>query len=581
MRRFTPTLLSVALAFASMDSMAAVDLVLLNGKLYTADPAHPSAQAMAVQDGKVLKVGTDAQIKALASSTTQVVDLGGKRVMPGMIDSHSHAIFGGLELSAASLADEEDVPTAELEKRLRTWRDDGTARQGDVLTVVGVSSTYWSKAEELGATFNHGEWAKVPVVFIGSDHHTAWANQAMLDRAGIDAKLLAALPAAERDTLGQKQDGTPNGFAVDAGWDRISAAIPSPSADALLHAADAAVKYNNAFGITAWMDPAANAAPGESVFSLKPTEKSIGVLPAYKALAEKGQLNAHVAALLVANPKSLPADLDTLDKVRQKFQGIPNLTLPGIKVFADGVVEYPAQSAAMLEPYSNSHKTGELLIDPAHFGELVSAADARGWLVHIHAIGDRAVRESLNGIAQARKDRQSGVTHSITHLQLVNPTEFARFKPLNVIASMQLLWASGDEYTLDMVKPYVSPHVFPYQYPAHSLLSHGATIAGASDWSVSSPNPWLAIHQAITREGPKGVLNPKERIDRQTMFQAYTLNAARTIGLDKQIGSLTPGKQADFIVLDRDVLTVADNDLADTRVLQTWFGGREVYKAEH
>ncbi|BFO03900.1 amidohydrolase [Pseudomonas guariconensis] len=581
MRRFTPTLLSVALAFASMDSMAAVDLVLLNGKLYTADPAHPSAQAMAVQDGKVLKVGTDAQIKALAGSTTQVIDLGGKRVMPGMIDSHSHAIFGGLELSAASLADEENVPTAELEKRLRAWRDDGTARQGDVLTVVGVSSTYWAKAEELGATFNHGEWAKVPVVFIGSDHHTAWANQAMLERAGIDARLLATLPAAERDTLGKKQDGTPNGFAVDAGWDRISAAMPSPSADALLHAADAAVKYNNAFGITAWMDPAANAAPGESVFSLQPTEKSIGVLPAYKALAEKGQLNAHVAALLVANPKSLPADLDTLDKVRQQFQGIPNLTLPGIKIFADGVVEYPAQSAAMLEPYSNSHKTGELLIDPTHFGELVSAADARGWLVHIHAIGDRAVRESLNGIAQARKDRQSGVTHSITHLQLVNPTEFARFKPLNVIASMQLLWASGDEYTLDMVKPYVSPHVFPYQYPAHSLLSHGATIAGASDWSVSSPNPWLAIHQAITREGPKGVLNPKERIDRQTMFQAYTLNAARTIGLDKQIGSLTPGKQADFIVLDRDVLTVADNDLADTRVLQTWFGGREVYKAEH
>lgn len=581
MRGFTPTLLSVALAFASMDSMAAADLVLINGKLYTADPAHPSAQAMAVQDGKVLKVGTDAQIKALASSTTQVIDLGGKRVMPGMIDSHSHAIFGGLELSAASLADEENVSTAELEKRLRGWRDDGTARQGDVLTVVGVSSTYWAKAEELGATFNQGEWEKIPVVFIGSDHHTAWANQAMLDSAGIDAKLLAALPAAERDTLGRKKDGTPNGFAVDAGWDRISAAMPSPSAEALLHAADAAVKYNNSFGITAWMDPAANAAPGESVFSLRPTEKSIGVLPAYKALAEKGQLNAHVAALLVANPKSRPADLDTLDKVRQQFQGIPNLTLPGIKVFADGVVEYPAQSAAMLEPYSNSHKSGELLIDPAHFGELVSAADARGWLVHIHAIGDRAVRESLNGIAQARKDRQSGVTHSITHLQLVNPTEFARFKPLNVIASMQLLWASGDEYTLDMVKPYVSPHVFPYQYPAHSLLSHGATLAGASDWSVSSPNPWLAIHQAITRDGPKGVLNPNERIDRQTMLQAYTLNAARTIGLDKQIGSLTPGKQADFIVLDRDVLKVADSDLADTRVLQTWFGGREVYKAEH
>lgn len=580
MKAFKPTLLAAALAFASLDAMAAADLVLLNGKLYTADPAQPSAQAMAVADGKVLKVGSDSEIKALADASTRVVDLAGKRLLPGMIDSHNHAIFGGLELSAANLDSEEGVSTQDLQQRLRGWRDDGRARLGDVLVVVGVSSTYWAKAEELGRTFNHGEWQNVPVVFIGSDHHTAWANQAMLERAGVDARLLASLPAAERGTLGKRKDGSPNGFAVDAGWDRIAAAMPAHSAEALLHAADAAVKYNNSFGITAWMDPAVNAAPGESLFSLKPTEKSVGVLPAYKALAAQGGLNAHVAALLVANPKSTPADLDTLDKVRQQFQGIPNLTLPGIKIFADGVVEYPAQSAAMLEPYSNTHGNGELLIDPAHFGELVSAADARGWLVHIHAIGDRAVRESLNGIEQARKERHSGVTHSLTHLQLVNPAEFARLKPLDVIASMQLLWASADEYTVDMVKPYVSSAIYPYQYPAHSLLNHGATIAGASDWSVSSPNPWLAIHQAITREGPKGVLNAAERIDRQTLLQAYTLNAAKAIGLERQIGSLTPGKQADFIILDRDVLSVADQDLADTRVLQTWFGGREVYKAE-
>jgi len=580
MKGFTPSLLALALAFASADTMAAADLVLLNGKLYTADPAHPAAQAMAVADGKVLKVGSDADIKALADGNTRVIDLAGKRLLPGMIDSHSHAIFGGLELSAANLDSEEGVSIADLEKRLRGWRDDGTAQQGDVLRVVGVSSTYWAKDDELNRTFSHGEWEKVPVVFIGSDHHTAWANQAMLERAGIDAKLLAGLPEAERGTLGARKDGTPNGFAVDAGWDRIAAAMPALSREALLHGAEAAVKYNNSFGITAWMDPATNAAPGESLFSLKPTEHSVGVLPAYKALAEKGGLSAHVAALLVANPKSVPADLDTLDKVRQQFQGVPNLTLPGIKVFADGVLEFPAQSAALIEPYSNTHKNGELLIDPEHFGELVSAADARGWLVHIHAIGDRAVRESLNGIEQARKDRNSGITHSVTHLQLVNPTEFARFKPLNVIASMQLLWASGDEYTLDMVRPYVSSHAFPYQYPAHSLLANGATIAGASDWSVSSPNPWLAIHQAMTREGPKGVLNADERIDLDTLLQAYTLNAARTIGLERQIGSLTPGKQADFIVLDRDVLAVSEQELADTRVLQTWFAGREVYTAE-
>jgi predicted amidohydrolase YtcJ len=576
MKRFIPNLLMAAVSFASMEAMAGTDLVLINGKIFTADRAQPKAQALAVQDGKVLQVGSDAQIKALITPDTKVVDLGGKTLMPGLIDTHSHAIFGGLEMVSANMEDEV-VELDELEKRLRGWRDDGKAKHGDVLTIAGMSSVYWAKADALGKKFNNGEWANVPVVFTGSDHHTAWANDFMLKRAGIDAALLKTLPAAEADTIGKRADGTPNGFLVDAGWDRVSSKIPVPSTADMLKAAQSAVRYNNSFGITAWMDPAANAAPGEPLFALKPTEKTVGVLPAYKALAETGGMSVHVAALLVANPKSVPADLDTLDKVRQQFQGIPNLTLPGVKIFADGVIEFPAQSAAMIDPYNNSHKQGELLIDPQHFGELVSAIDQRGWLVHIHAIGDRAVRESLNGIEQARKDRQSGVTHSITHLQIVNPKEFARFKPLNVIASMQLLWASADDYTTDMIKPYVSALAFRYQYPAHSLLKQGATIAGASDWPVSSPNPWNAMAQAITRVGPLGVLNIKEAVDRETMFYAYTLNAARTIGLEKQIGSLTPGKQADFIVLDRDVFTVDNKALSDTQVLQTWFAGREVY----
>ncbi|WP_458725219.1 amidohydrolase [Pseudomonas mandelii] len=576
MKRFIPNLLMAAVSFASMEAMAAADLVLFNGKIFTADRAQPKVQALAVQDGKVLQVGSDAQIKALIASGTKVVDLGGKALMPGLIDSHSHAIFGGLEMTSANMEDEV-VDLDELEKRLKAWRNDGKARHGDVLGVAGMSSAYWAQAEAFGQKFNVGEWAKVPVVFTGSDHHTAWANNVMLERAGIDAALLKSLPDAEKDTIGKLADGSPNGFLVDAGWDRVASKMPVPSPADMLKAAQSAVRYNNSLGITAWMDPAANAAPGEPVFALKPTENTVGVLPVYKALAESGGMSAHVAALLVANPKSVPADLDTLDKVRQQFQGIPNLTLPGVKIFADGVIEYPAQSAAMIDPYSNSHKQGELLIDPKHFGELVSAIDQRGWLVHIHAIGDRAVRESLNGIAQARKDRQSGVTHSITHLQMVNPKEFARFKPLNVIASMQLLWASADEYTLDMIKPYVSALAFRFQYPAHSLLKQGATIAGASDWAVSSPNPWNAMAQAISREGPLGVLNADERIDRETMLYAYTLNAARTIGLEKQIGSLSPGKQADFIVLDRDVFSVDNKALHDTQVLQTWFAGREVY----
>ncbi|AZD49263.1 amidohydrolase [Pseudomonas chlororaphis] len=576
MKRFIPNLLTIAVSFASMEAMAATDLVLFNGQVFTADRTQPKVQALAVADGKVLQVGSDAQIKALIETGTRVIDLGGKTLMPGLIDSHSHAIFGGLEMTSANMQDKV-VSLDQLEKKLRAWRDDGKARHGDVLSIAGMSSAYWAQAEALGQRFNAGEWAKVPVVLTGSDHHTAWANDAMLERAGIDAALLKSLPEAERDTIGQLADGRPNGFLVDAGWDRVAAKMPVPGSAALLNAAQSAVRYNNSLGITAWMDPAANAAPGEAVFALKPTAQTVGVLPAYKALAESGGMSAHVAALLVANPKSRPADLDVLEQVRQQFQGIPNLTLPGVKIFADGVIEYPAQSAAMIDPYSNSHKQGELLIDPEHFGELVSAIDQRGWRVHIHAIGDRAVRESLNGIAQARQDRQSGIAHSITHLQMVNPKEFARFKPLGVIASMQLLWASADDYTLGMIKPYVSALAFRYQYPAHSLLKQGATLAGASDWPVSSPNPWNAIAQAITRTGPLGVLNADERLDRETMFYAYTLNAARAIGLEQQIGSLSAGKQADFIVLDRDVFRVDEKALHETQVLQTWFAGREVY----
>lgn len=562
---------SIALACSSMESIAAVDLILHNARVYTAEPGQPLQQAVAVKNGKVLSVGSDAQVLRLKQSATQVVDLGGKVLMPGFIDSHSHTVKGGLQLRQANL-DGQLLPLAELEDRLRQWRQDGKARRGDILSVGGLPSTYWRQVEAFEQRFNQGEWADQPILFLGWDLHTGWANQAMLRRAGIDAAKVKALQGEELSTIGHHADGRPNGFLVDAGLYPVQALLPAPTFDELMDGGRAALSYYKSLGITGWMDPIANEIPGGDV-----NNQSVGVLPIYKALAEQGELTAHVAALLMADSKATPADLDELDKVRQQFLGVPNLTLPGIKIFADGVAEVPAQSAAMLEPYKNSKKSGELLIDPAHFGELVSAADARGWLVHIHAIGDRAVREALNGIEQARKDRQSGIAHSITHLQMVNPKEFARFKPLNVLASMQLYWASADESNLDLVKPYVSAMAFMYSYPARSLLKNGATIAGASDWPITTPDPWKAIYQAVSRQGPKGVLNPAEEIDRQTMFQAYTLNAARVLRLEDRIGSLKPGKQADMIVLDRDVFQVKPEALRDTQVLQTFFAGREIY----
>ncbi|WP_085725614.1 amidohydrolase [Pseudomonas sp. R37(2017)] len=577
MKGFTPTLLALALAFSSTQSMAAADLILFNGKVFTAEPGQALAQAVAVEDGKILKVGSNAEIQGLADAATQRIDLGGKVLMPGMIDTHSHPVMGAFDSMGSNLHDE-IKPLAELEQWVMAEDQAGRARKADVINISGVNSAYWEQSRELGKIFNHGRWAGQPVVLSGVDGHTGWANDAMLKRAKIDAALVKSLSEKDRSYIAHDADFTPTGYMAEGGWDRVRNQLPGPTEATMLEAARKAVQINIQYGVTAWMDAAANAGHSDSTFEMHPTENDLGVLPLYSQLAQNGELSAHVAALLIANPKSEPADLEVLGKVMHKYQGIPNLTFPGIKIFADGVMEFPGQTAAVIEPYKNSQKRGQLLIDPASFGPLVVAAEQHDWIVHVHAVGDRAVHEALNGFDYARKlNPTPPVAHSITHLQLVEPADYPRFKQLGVIASMQLLWATAESYTETLVKPYISASAYQRQYPAHSLLAAGATISGASDWPVSSPNPWLAIAQAVTRKGPFGVLNGAERMDRDSMFRAYTLNAAKTLRLERQIGSLAPGKQADLIVLDRDVFKVSDQELSDTQVLQTFFAGKQVY----
>jgi len=557
------TVLALLLGTVAMPALS-VDLIV-----------EPLQQAIAVENGKIRAVGNDSQILALKTASTQVIDLDGKVLMPGFVDSHSHVVKGGLALMAANLK-HQFLPIDELEQRLRQWRDDGSARIGDTLSVGGTPSDYWAHASELDKRFNQGEWQDVPIFLFGWDYHTGWANRPMLERAGINADYVRSLSGEELATIGQYDDMQPNGFVAESGLAMVRGKLPPATEQQLLQALRTAQSYLHSLGITAWMDPTANTGSSSgAIFDLNALNQT--VLFAYKLLSEQGELDAHVAALLRVPDKSKAEVLEDIDKVRKQFLGIPNLTVPGIKVFADGVAEYPAQTAAMLDPYKNSLKYGELLIEPEHFGELVSAADARGWLVHIHAIGDRAVRESLNGIEYARKKYFSTIPHSITHLQMVNPKEFTRFKPLGVIATMQLYWAAADETTIDMVQPYISAMAFRFQYPARSLYKEGAMISGASDWPVTTPDPWKAIYQAISRQGPKGLLAITESLDRETLFQAYTLNAARALLLEDEIGSLAVGKQADFIVLDRDVLTAEPEVLRDTQVLNTFFAGREVF----
>jgi predicted amidohydrolase YtcJ len=438
--------------------------------------------------------------------------------------------------------------------------------RGDVLQVSGMPLTYWSKLDELNARFNSGPYADQAVFLKGSDGHTGWANRVLLRRAGVNRDYLSHLSQDERAYYGIGPDGESNGFAVDAGVDRIEALVPRPSPEQLLAAGRAAVRYLHSLGITAWLD--AMAEPP--------------ILTTYRSLARQGELTAHVAAFPVVNPRNEPAkELEIVQKLRQEFAGTPNLTLPGIKVFADGVLEFPSQTASLTKPYRNTGKAGDLLFDPARFAELATAADKQGLIVHVHALGDRAVKESLNGIEAARKaNGNSHLPHTLTHIQLADPEDFPRFRQLGVIAALQLFWANAGEETIELVKPYVDPELYRWQYPARSLLDAGATISGASDWFVSTPNVFAAIYQAETRKGSEGVLDAGQRMPREAMLFAYTCNSARAMNQQDSIGSLAPGMQADLVLLDRDVLTVSPEELKETKVVWTMLGGTTVYRAQ-
>jgi predicted amidohydrolase YtcJ len=185
----------------------------------------------------------------------------------------------------------------------------------------------------------------------------------------------------------------------------------------------------------------------------------------------------------------------------------------------------------------------------------------------------------LNAFETARKvNGNKSLAHSITHLQIVRPQDVKRFSNLNVLPSMQLLWATADHYTVELVKPYIDPSLYNYHYPAKSLINAGATVCGASDWPVTSANPFEAISTAEMRKGDLGILNEAERVTRMDMIKAYTINAAKALWMDKMIGSIEPGKKADFVLVDCDVMTVDSESIGNAKVIWTIFGGEIVYK---
>jgi predicted amidohydrolase YtcJ len=559
--------LGVAMAEAGKDGKA--DVVLRNGKIYTADPARSIRQALALTGNTIVAVGGDADVIPLIGPKTKVIDLGGKLVLPGLIDTHIHPIIGALNGAKCSLAGVKatiDALKPVIAACLAKEPGSDEWFEAAQLDNYGFSAT----AKDLD-----GIEAKRPVVLWGNDGHTAWVNSPGLARLGVTAET----PDVQGGKIEHDATGAPTGYFADRAAVFVADKIPVPSLDERAALTAAELKRMSAYGITSLMDA-----------FVTPAEEEV-----WRKLYDTGRLGMRVRmAIYLADPQALfrPASNDS-DQAVERLKAAckagdidPDFLRAGVvKVFADGVMEYPAQTAALLKPYLDKNgkptkHAGALYFDPQRFANLVTKLDAAGLTVHIHAIGDHAVRASLDAFAAARKangDRDN--RHQIAHLQLVDPADFPRFKELGVIADMQLEWAKREPATEGPLEPYLGPERYRYLYPAGSLHKAGAMIIGGSDWDISSYNPFRAFQTAVTRAGGKGQrpLNIEERIPLQTAIDAYTINAAFALKQDTTTGSLEVGKRADLVILDRDILSIDPETVADTKPVATYLDGRLVY----
>lgn len=571
--RVASGLLTIGALFLGAQALPAradepADLVLRNARVHTQDAHRAVASALAVRGNTIVAVGTDAEMARWTGPATRTLDLGGKLVLPGLIDGHIHPISGATNAAKCSL---EGVPgtlpaITPIIRKCLAERPGGADDWMEVVLLANVG--FLATAADLDAIE-----AKRPLLISDTDGHSLWTNSRGLALAGVTRDT--------RDPPGGvvKRDGTgqPTGMFADSAAELIQAKVPPLPFAETTRLTAAALDQFAARGLTALTDAYVRAEE----------------MAVWQDLYRTGRLKLRVrAALLIEDP-------DTTDEaavarlVERARAGTPDparLRADEVKVFADGVIEYPAQTAALLTPYLDREghpttNTGQLYFEPQHFNALVTQLDKAGLGVHIHAIGDRATRAGLDAFAAARRANgpfgpQTPV-HQIAHLQLVDPDDFPRFAALGVIPNMQLDWAKREAANTGPIEAYIGPARYAHLYPARSLRDAGARVSGGSDWPVSSYDPFKAMAHGITRTEVGtgyGPLNTEEGLTIDDMVAAYTINAAAAMGLDALIGSLEVGKRADFIILDRDIFAIAPQTLPQTQVLATYSDGVPIYE---
>jgi hypothetical protein len=534
------------------------DLVLVNGKVWTGNRAQPEAQAVAVRHGRLVAVGSTADVQKLAGDKTKSIDLAGKRVVPGFIDSHVHMLGGGSRLSQVPLKDAKDEQ--EFGKRLREF-DDKLPRGRWMLG--GEWDHDRAFGGELPTAAILDKYVPTRPVFLRRyDGHMALANSAALKLAGVNAR--TADPAGG---VVYRKPGTmePTGLLRDTAMSLVERIVPPPSPDEVAEGVRAALAEARSVGVTGVIDmDGSDARTKRDLFRL------------YQALARRGELTCRIDLRWpLASWKAL-ADLG----VEAGF-GNDYVRIGGLKGFVDGSLG--SSTAKMFDSYVNEPgSTGLYVTPPGALREYILAADKAGLNVAVHAIGDEANATLLDIYAEViAKNGPRDRRFRVEHAQHLRPADYKRFAELGVVASMQPFhivddgrWAEGR----------IGAKRCASSYANRSLLDAGAKVAFGSDWSVAPLSPLLGIDAAVNRrtldgKHPKGWY-PEQKITVEEALTAYTATAAFAAGREKELGTLQVGKLADLVVLSRDILAEKERDvLAEAKVVMTVVGGKVVYEA--
>jgi predicted amidohydrolase YtcJ len=562
------------------------ELVLAGGAVYTADASGRRvvpvttadgrpASAVAVVGGRIETIGNaaDRDIQDLIGPATDVVDLRGRALLPGFQDAHVHPAFAGITMIGCNL-----MGAVSLDEALARISD--FARQNPDREWIAGSG--WRLEWFPGGTPDRQTLDAVnggrPAYLSNRDGHGAWANTRALRLAGIDART----PDPVDGRIERELDGGPQGTLHEGAANLVGALLPELTVEERLAGLLLAQQHMHARGITAWQD----AIVGDYLGSPDP-------LPVYLAAAASGQLTARVEGALWWDRSRGGEQLPDILARRERGVG-PRFRANTVKIMQDGVAEN--FTAGMLEPYHDptgrhDHGSGLSYVDPVALLGYVTQLDALGFQVHLHAIGDRAVREALDAIEAARAaNAQDGQhrndnRHHIAHLQVVHPDDVPRFAALDVTANMQGLWAAHEPQMDELTIPFIGPERTQRQYVFGDLLRSGARLAAGSDWAVSSANPLRAIHVAVNRslQGATGAdaepFLPNQSLDLAEALAAYTIGSAYVNRLDDQTGSIELRKLADLVVLDRDPFAHPAAEIGSTGVLATYVQGEPVYLA--